>query len=77
MVELVGILGSVLVLIAITFPSTSKKGNTIMRILNLVGSIIFVVYGCLIPAYSTAIMNIAATAINLLYIFKLQKNKVE
>ena len=70
-VEIIGILGSILVLLAMTVKSSTTKGNITMRIINIVGSVIFVVYGFMISAYSTAFMNIAATLVNGFFIYKL------
>jgi hypothetical protein len=73
-VEIIGILGSILVLMAMTVKSSTTKGNLMMRIINIIGSVIFVVYGFMISAYSTAFMNIAATFVNGFFIFKLCSN---
>lgn len=73
-VELVGILGSLLVLAAMTVKSTTTKGNIAMRSINLIGSLIFVVYGLMIPAYSTAALNIAATIVNAIFIVRMLKD---
>ena len=45
-----------------------------MRILNLTGSIFFVVYGFLLPAYATAITNSCALLLNAFYIVKEYKD---
>ena len=73
-VELVGILGSLLVLAAMTVKSTTTKGNIAMRSIYLIGSLIFVVYGLIIPAYSTAALNIAATIVNAIFIVRMLKD---
>lgn len=74
-VEIIGILGSIFVLLAMTVKSSTTKGNITMRIINIVGSIIFVVYGFMISAYSTAFMNVAATFVNGFFIYKLVSTK--
>ena len=73
-VELIGIVGSILVLLSMTVKSSTQKGNLIMRIINIVGSLVFVVYGFMISAYSTAFMNIAATIVNGFFIYQLVSN---
>ena len=73
-VELIGIVGSILVLLSMTVKSSTQKGNLIMRIINIIGSIVFVVYGFMISAYSTAFMNIAATIVNGFFIYQLASN---
>ena len=71
MVEIIGLVASVLVLASISIKSSTVKTNIIMRIINTLGSSIFVWYGISLSAYSTAILNIGAVAINLYYIIKL------
>ena len=48
----------------------SYKSTVIMRLTNLIGSVIFVVYGCLPPAYSTALMNGMLILINTYHLIK-------
>lgn len=73
-VELIGIVGSILVLLSMTVKSSTQKGNLIMRIINIIGSVVFVIYGFMISAYSTAFMNIAATIVNGFFIYQLVSN---
>lgn len=40
-----------------TCETKSYKSTVMMRLTNLIGSAIFVVYGCLLPAYSTALLE--------------------
>lgn len=55
--ELVGITGSILISISMMFKTTTDKGVKWLRIFNLLGSIVFLIYGILLPAYSTIILN--------------------
>ncbi|MBO5711226.1 MAG: YgjV family protein [Acholeplasmatales bacterium] len=71
MIEFIGISAGVLIMGSLIFPSTSTKGNITMRILNILGSILFVIYGFLIPAYSTAIVNMLTIILNTYNIIKL------
>ena len=75
--EIIGIVGTVIVLIAVSFKTTSFWGSFWFRLFNLIGSIIFLVYGILLPALSTAILNGALIAINSGYLISLiiQHNK--
>lgn len=68
MEEIVGILASILILVSMIFKTDTDRQVLCLRILNLVGSIMFVVYGFLIPAYSTAIVNFILVFVNLYYI---------
>ena len=68
--EVIGIIASVLVVFSMVFQTTTYRGTMMMRILNLTGSIFFIVYGFLLPAYATAITNTCALILNLIYIIK-------
>ena len=63
-VELIGIASTVLILLSMLFKTTTIQGDIRMRILNLIGSAVFVVYGCLLPAISTIILNVALVVVN-------------
>ena len=68
--EVIGIIASVLVVFSMVFKTTTYRGTMLMRILNLAGSIFFIIYGFLLPAYATAITNSCAFILNLIYIIK-------
>ena len=80
-IEIIGIISTLFILTSMLFKTTSVKGSIIMRILNLLGSIIFVVYGCLLPAISTAILNGALVIINSIHLITLlienKKTKID
>lgn len=69
--ETIGMAGSALILWSMSMPSTTPGKNIRMRIINMLGSVFFVVYGLLIPAYSTAFMNMAMICVHVYYIYKL------
>lgn len=73
-VEIFGIIATIIVLIAMCFKTTSRKGSIYMRLFNLIGSIGLTIYGCLIPAISTAILNGALVFINIYHLILLLKN---
>lgn len=75
LIEVIGICATVLILFSMMFKTTTLKGDIRMRILNLIGSIIFTVYGCLLPALSTAILNGALIIINTYHLATLIKEK--
>lgn len=56
-VEYIGITASVLIMASMCFPTNTKKSTVMLRILNLIGSAVFLAYGILLPAASTAILN--------------------
>lgn len=63
--EWLGIIASAFILVSFLF---SKQ--IITRIINMVGCVIFVVYGLLLPTYSTAFMNGALFIVHIVFIVK-------
>jgi hypothetical protein len=61
--EIVGYAASMLVAVSLMMSSILK-----LRIINLVGSMAFVVYGALIGAYPVAVVNLLIVFINLYYL---------
>ena len=74
--EWLGLVASAFVLISFL---TSNQIKT--RLINMVGCIAWVVYGFLLPAYSTAIMNGAVFIVHVVFLtkhfIKLRKEKAE
>ena len=68
-IELIGYLGSILVLISMLMSSVIK-----LRIINTVGSIIFTFYAFAIQTYPTAILNVILVGVNIYNIVKLLKS---
>ena len=73
--EIIGISASVLILISMVFKTTSVKGRILMRSLNIAGSVVFMVYGILLPAWSTAILNGMLIFVNLYHLVKTLKRR--
>lgn len=71
--EVVGISGSVLVAISMMCKTTTDKGVMWLRVFNLIGSIIFVVYGFLLTAYSTIILNCICIVLNIIGLVNIVK----
>ena len=70
-IELIGIIATLFILTSMLFKTNTTKGAIIMRSINLVGSAIFVVYGSLLPAISTAILNAGLVIINSIHLIRL------
>lgn len=68
MVEWIGYLASILIAISITISS-----NFYFRILNLVGSACFMIYGIFIGSLPVAIINIYGIGINIFHLIKRRK----
>ena len=58
-IEAVGYLGSFLVLVSFLMTSVVK-----LRIVNTIGSLIFMIYALIIKSYPTAVMNACLVLIN-------------
>ena len=63
--EWLGLVASACILISFLFSNQIKT-----RIINSVGCIIFIVYGFLLPAYSTAFMNFALLVVHVVFLIK-------
>ena len=63
--EWLGLVASAIVLISFLFSNQIKT-----RIINMVGCVVFVVYGLLLPAYSTAFMNFALLIVHIVFLTK-------
>ena len=71
--EIVGISGSILIAISMVFKTETDRGVMLLRIFNLLGSIVFVVYGFMLPAYSTIILNFVCVILNIVGLVKIIK----
>lgn len=65
-IELIGYIGSALVLVSMLMTSVVK-----LRVINLVGSIIFAAYALMIHSFPTAIMNICLAGVNIYHLRRL------
>ena len=66
-IELVGYLGSFLVLVSFLMTSVFK-----LRIINTIGSVIFMIYALIIHSYPTAVMNFCLVLINIRFLWKMR-----
>ena len=65
--EIIGYTGSALVVISMLMTSIIR-----LRVINLIGSLIFTVYALLIRSYPTAAMNVFLVGINVWHLIHLQ-----
>ena len=70
--ELIGYLGSLLVIVSMLMTSVVK-----LRIINTVGSVIFGIYALLIHSYPTAVLQLFLIIINVINLYKLFSVKKE
>ncbi len=69
-IELVGYIGSILVLVAFLMTSVVK-----LRVVNSVGSLIFAIYALIIHSYPTALMNFCLVLINIHFLWHLRNKE--
>ena len=69
-VELIGYLASIVILIGFTF-----KGESKIRTINMIGSLLFIVYGLLIKAYPVALLNALTIVVNIRALLKTKKEE--
>lgn len=63
--EWIGLVASAFILVSFFF---SKQ--MLIRIVNLCGCVVFVIYGILLPSYSTAIMNLALIIVHVVFLVR-------
>lgn len=72
MYEIIGVIASVIVLISFVMNGEKK-----IRIINIIGAILFIVYGILINAFSVWFLNGALLFVHVYKLIKLNKdNKI-
>ena len=65
LLEIFGYIGTALIILSMTMESMNK-----LRILNLSGSIISVIYSLIIVAWPTVVLNVCLAAINVYHLIK-------
>jgi len=70
-VEIIGIVATLAILLSMSFKTLTFKGSIWMRATNIFGSVVFVVYGSLLPAISTAVLNGLLVVVNSYHLAKL------
>ena len=71
-VELIGYLGSTLVVVSMLMASVVR-----LRVVNTVGSVIFMCYALIIGSYPTAVMNLFLVGINVWHLIRLFRDRRE
>lgn len=72
--ESFGLIGSLLVIFSMMIKSNTPKRNIQMRVINAIACLFLVIYGCLVPAYSTAILNSFCFLVHIYHIIRGSKN---
>jgi len=69
--EIFGYLGMALVLVSMMMTNTLK-----LRLFNLAGALVCMVYGALTQTWPTALLNFGLTIIQIIQLIRLKKTKV-
>lgn len=69
-VEIIGLLGTVFVLISFFMKDVKK-----IRCVNIIGAILFVIYGAIINAVATWILNGVLVVVHIVFLIKDKQNK--
>lgn len=69
-VEIIGLLGTVFVLISFFMKDVKK-----IRCVNIVGAILFVIYGAIINAVATWVLNGVLIVVHIVFLIKDNQNK--
>jgi len=76
-VSIIGLVASIIVLVSMCFNSSTKRGNILMRSVNLIGSIVSVIYGILLGPLGAGmiLLNGVLVFVNLYYLIVTLKHK--
>lgn len=74
-VAIIGLEASIVVLVSMCFNPSTRKGNLLMRGVNLVGSVISVIYGLMLGPLGAGmiLLNGVLVFVNLIYLIKAVK----
>lgn len=76
-VPIIGLVASIIVLVSMCFNPSTKKGNILMRSVNLIGSIVSVIYGVLLGPLGAGmiLLNGVLVFVNMYYLIVALKHK--
>lgn len=74
-VEIIGILATIILVVSMAYNCNNRKTTLIMRSLNGISALLFIIYSIVLCAYSTILSNLIILLIDIYYIVKTYKNK--
>ena len=74
-IEIVWIISTILLIISMAYNYKDKKHTLIMRIINAISALLFIVYSIFFSAYSTILSNLNIFFIDIYYVIKLLYSK--
>jgi len=69
-VEVIGIIATLFIILAFLNKDVKK-----IRIFDIVGALLFILYGLLIKSFSTVLLNLVLTGVNIYQLYKLKGGK--
>ena len=69
-IELFGVLATIILVVSMAFNCKSKKSIIIMRTLNAIAAIMFIIYSIVINAYSSILSNLSILIIDIYWLYK-------
>jgi hypothetical protein len=70
LLEIFGYIGTAFIIVSMTMKSINK-----LRIFNLVGSIISIIYSLIIVAWPTVVLNVCLATINIFHLINSKRRK--
>lgn len=76
-ISMIGLVASIIVLVSMCFNPSTKRGNIMMRSVNLIGSIVSVIYGVLLGPLGAGmiLLNGVLVFVNAYYLIVTLKHK--
>lgn len=68
--EVIGIIATLFIILAFLNKDVKK-----IRIFDIVGALLFILYGLLIKSFSTVLLNLVLTGVNIYQLYKLKGGK--
>ena len=69
--EVIGIIGTLVILLAFVM-----NGEVKIRLFDLLGAVLFIIYGITISSFSTILLNVALVIVQLFKLNKLRKESI-
>jgi hypothetical protein len=74
-IEILGVSATIILLISMSYSCKDRKSKIIMRLMNALAAVLFIIYSIVINAYSTILSNLAILLIDIFYLIKLYRSK--
>ena len=69
-IEILGIIATIILVVSMAFNCRDRKMTIIMRTLNALSAIMFIIYSIVLNAYSSILSNLAILVIDIYWLYK-------